>query len=188
MHAVDLYERHHLSIDDYHKMAEVGILAPDVNVELIEGEIIDMAPIGSQHAGMVAYLIDLLTHQLAKKAIINVQNPIILGTQSEPQPDLLILKPRKDFYRQAHPKPDDVFLLIEISDTTLQYDREIKIPLYATYNIPEIWLVNIKEQRLEIYRTPQPGSKLYQDIKLLDRGTASPLALEMSVDVNALFE
>lgn len=153
---------HRFSVDEYHKMGEAGILCEDDRVELIEGELIDMPPIGSNHAGEVIRLIALLSAALAGRALVSSQNPIRLGQHSEPQPDITILRRRGDFYRTAHPQPDDVLLVIEIADTTVRYDREVKIPLYARYGIPEVWLIDLQTSSVEVYL--QPSSDGYRHV------------------------
>lgn len=153
--------RHRLTTADYHKMGAAGIFGPADRVELIEGGIIDMAPIGSAHAGVVALLNNLLVPAVTGKAIVNVQNPIVLGDHSEPQPDLTVLKPRPDFYRDSHPTPTDLILLIEVAETSLDFDRQIKLPLYARYSVPEVWLVDLQQKALTIHRAPLGGA--YQE-------------------------
>ena len=140
--------------DEYQRMGEAGILAPDERVELIEGEIIVMPPIGSAHAGLVIHLNHLLTRAVDGRALVNVQNPVRLSDLSEPEPDLALLRPRDDFYTGAHPTPADTLLAIEISDTTLAYDRDVKVPMYARHDIPEVWVIDVKGKRLLVYRTP----------------------------------
>lgn len=188
MQAIELYNRYHLTVDDYHKMGEVGIIPPHLRVELIEGDIINMAPIGSRHSGTVAYLIRIISAQLNTNALLNAQNPLVLGGYSEPQPDLVVLKARDDFYRKTHPTAEDVLLLIEISDTSLAYDHTVKIPLYAKNDIKELWLVNLEEKRLEIYRTPNTKKGLYQEIKILTDGSVSPLFTKFDLNIAELFE
>jgi len=157
--------RHYLlTVEDYHKMGEVGILCEDDRVELIEGELIEMAPIGSDHAGRVIGLNALLSRTLAGQALVSPQNPVRLSIHSEPQPDLTVLRLRGDFYRKSHPQPEDVLLLIEVADTTVRYDRDVKIPLYARHGIPEVWLIDLQQERVEIYR--QPSSDGYRQILL----------------------
>jgi len=162
-------------------MAEVGILSEDDRVELIEGEIIKMTPIRSRHAGCVSRLNARL---LSETAIVSVQNPLRLSNLSEPKPDIILLRPRNDFYSNAHRTPTDVLLIIEVSDTSLEYDRDIKIPLYATASISEVWLVNLIKDMIEIYREPQEG--MYREVRYFTRGeTVSPLfnpKLTLSVD------
>ena len=134
--ALDLYQRHRLTVHDFHRMGEAGILPVEGRLELIEGEIIAMAPIGSRHAAIVTRANMLFVQAVAGRAIVSVQNPIILGEHSEPEPDLALIQPRDDFYALALPRADEVLLIVEVADTTLRYDREIKIPLYARHGIP----------------------------------------------------
>nr|VFK56763.1 MAG: Endonuclease, Uma2 family (restriction endonuclease fold) [Candidatus Kentron sp. TC] len=146
--------RHSFNVDDWYAMGRTGVLAADYRGELIEGEIIDMPPIGSEHGGCVDWLHYHLSRQLGANAIVRVQNPIRLGDFSEPQPDIVIARPRDGFYRRAHPTPADILLVIEVADHSLGYDRAIKGALYARYGIPEYWLLNPPEQRLECYQSP----------------------------------
>lgn len=150
--AQDILQRHRLSVDEYHRMASTGILPEDSRVELINGEIIDMAPIGSRHAAAVKQLTRILSRAVGDTAIVSVQDPIHLDPHTEPQPDLALLRPREDFYRTAHPRADDVLLIIEVADASLRYEREIKIPLYARHGIPEVWLVDLLDNRLQRFR------------------------------------
>jgi Uma2 family endonuclease len=145
------------STSQYHQMMETGILTESDRVELIRGEIVEMAAIGRRHASQVRRLNTFFSEQLGGRAIVDVQNPIELSDRSEPQPDIALLHPRDDFYESRHPQPSDVFLLIEVADTTIETDREIKIPLYAEANIPEVWIVNLNEQCIEVYRHPTGG-------------------------------
>ncbi|MGH8548749.1 MAG: Uma2 family endonuclease [Methylococcales bacterium] len=156
------YKPHRLSVADYYRMAEVGILSVEDHVELIEGELIDMPPIGILHAGTVDYLVNLLSLAAGKQAIIRTQNPIVLGLFSEPQPDITLLRARADYYRSSHPGPADILLIIEVADTTLRFDREFKIPLYAQHGIPESWVVDLNKQLLHVYRQPAGGRYLEQ--------------------------
>ncbi|HSE84154.1 MAG TPA: Uma2 family endonuclease [Thermodesulfobacteriota bacterium] len=165
--------KRYFNITEYYRMAEAGILSEDDRVELIKGEIIKMAPIGSRHAGCVSRLNNLLSRQVGGTALVNVQNPVRLSDFSEPQPDIALLKPRDDFYSNGHPTPNDVLLIIEVSDTSLEYDRDIKVPLYATALIQEVWLVNLMKDIVEIYREPRSG--IYRDVHYATRGeTANP--------------
>ena len=135
-------------------MAETGLLKPDARVELLNGQIIDMSPIGPFHGSVTKYLIQVFTDANQGKWILQVQDPVRLNDQSEPQPDLVLLKRSPDFYRKRHPRPEDVFLLVEISDTTLAIDREEKLPAYGRAGIPEVWIVNLIELTVEVYREP----------------------------------
>ena len=146
--------RYRLTVAEYHRLGENGIFDEDFRVELIEGDLIAMPPIGEQHASKTRLLNRLFSLQVGDTAIVDVQNPVALDVHSEPQPDMVLLKPRPDFYASAHPGPEDVLLLIEVSDSTLRYDRDIKVPLYAKAGIPEVWLLDVTGQRLEIYRRP----------------------------------
>lgn len=146
------------TVDEYYRMAEAGIFSEDDRVELIEGEIIKMSPIGSPHAGCVKRLNGLFSEKLGSRAILSVQDPIRLSETTEPQPDIALLIPRADFYSQRHPQPQEVLLLIEVSDTTIEYDREVKIPLYAAAGIIEVWIVSLAEELIEVYRQPLTNS------------------------------
>jgi Uma2 family endonuclease len=184
----DLILKHRLTIEDYHKMGEAGIFTEDARVELIEGELFDMPPIGSGHAGLVMILIRLLTRAVEDLAIVGAQTPIVLGEESEPQPDIVVLKPRDDYYRRSHPGPDDVLLLIEVADSSAHYDRSVKIPLYARYRIPEVWLIDLPHKRLEVYCHPQPEHAAYQRLEQYPDGTVSPeLLLDVTINVADLF-
>jgi Uma2 family endonuclease len=146
--------RHLFSVADYHRMADAGILAEGDRVELIEGEIVAMAPIREPHASCVARTTRLLILTLGDRAQINPQNPVRLNDFSEPQPDLAVVRPRPDFYRQAHPTAEDIYLLVEISDTSLAYDRRVKIPLYGRNGILEVWQVDLTGELVRVFRNP----------------------------------
>ncbi|WP_233258222.1 Uma2 family endonuclease [[Phormidium] sp. ETS-05] len=164
------------TIDQYHQMAENGIFAPSDRLELIQGEIIEMSPIGSRHAAWVDRLNQLFNRRLPESTIVRVQNPISLGdNQSEPQPDITILAPRSDFYLNAHPQPQDILLLVEVADTSADYDREVKIPLYAAAGITEVWLLDLGAEIWEVYR--QPTAAGYQEMQQLPPGSSiAPLS------------
>ena len=129
-------ERRYFTVSEYDRMIEAGILTKDDRVELIEGEIIKMAPINSRHAACVNRLNRLLNRKAGKVAIVSVQNPIHLGEYSEPEPDLALLRPRDDFYAQSHPKPKDMLLAVEVADSSAAKDRNLKVPLFARAGIP----------------------------------------------------
>ncbi len=149
-------------------MFEVGVLTESERVELIDGEIIEMAPIGPRHAACVDRLAEFLSNKIKKLAIVRVQNPIELSEDSEPQPDVTLLKRRADFYAQGHPTPEDVLIAIEVADTTLESDRMVKLPSYARAGIPEAWLIDLVNDRLEIHSSPTSG--IYQEVRLVLRG------------------
>ncbi len=181
------FSGHKLTVADYHRLGAEGALRPENRTELINGEISEMAPIGSAHAGIVAKLIRLMTRAVGEKAIINAQNPILLKPDSEPEPDLVLLRPRDDYYTKSHPEPVNVILVVEVADTTLRKDRDIKIPLYAKHGIPEVWLVDLENNLLHVFRAPTADG--YREIESLDKpGTIAPRLLpECGVDLSGLF-
>ncbi len=138
-------------------MAERGILSLNDRTELIEGEILHMSPIGSRHAACVNRLTAILTNLLNNQAIVSVQNPIQLSHFSEPEPDVALLAPRADFYATHLPTPADVLMVMEVADTSIEYDRTVKLPLYARSGIPEVWIINLNTNRIEIYTQPAIG-------------------------------
>lgn len=177
---------HRITVDQYYRMAEVGLLAPDERVELIDGVIIDMAPIGSRHAGVLRRLNRLLTVAVRTRGILSSQLPVRLGRSSEPQPDLAILKPRDDFYDGAHPQPEDVLLLIEVSATSIRHDLRVKVPLYARHRIPEVWVVDLTGGLLYLHRRPEAGTYAEQS-SLADPGVLALAALpDVEVDLSGI--
>jgi Uma2 family endonuclease len=153
--------RHPITVQEFFRMGESGVLAPDARIELIEGELIDMAPIGPAHAGRTTRIGTILHRGVADHAIVSTQNPIILGDLNAPQPDITLLKPRADFYEIEHPHPDDVLLVVEVADSSLTYDRDRKLPLYGRFRIPELWVVDIAGRTISIHRDPQPAQGTY---------------------------
>ena len=160
--------KNHFTVSEYERMGETGMFPPDARVELIEGEIIEMSPIGSRHAACVRLLSRALNQQVGENAIVSIQNPIRLDDFSEPQPDVALLKFRQDSYRNGHPGPDDVLFVIEVADTTVHYDRHVKVPLYARAGIPEALLFNLPDDLLEYFSRPEVGA--YQLNHVLRRG------------------
>jgi Uma2 family endonuclease len=179
--------RHRLTVADYFRMGEVGILAPDARVELIDGEIIDMAPIGSPHVSAVLHLDRLFQEAAKDKAFVLVQSPITLGEHSAPQPDLALLRPRADYYRSSLAGPSDVLLIVEVAQSSLRFDRDNKIPLYARYGIPEVWLVDPQAKRLVRFRNPQQGAYALVDQPDLSSALDVAALPETCLDLNALF-
>jgi Uma2 family endonuclease len=165
--------RHRFTVADFHRMGEAGILNEDSRVELIDGELIEMAPIGPKHASIVDLLSNCLSRQIDADKLLRTQNPIVLDRFGEVQPDIAIV--RKRSYFDAHPGPEDALLLIEVSDRTIGYDRDTKIPRYAAHGIPEVWIVSVAERWIEIYREPQPSAQRYENIKRIDHGELSVL-------------
>lgn len=135
-------------------MAETGVLPPKARVELLDGEIIDMSPIGPFHGGVTNYLSEFFINAAKGRWMTSNQNPVRLDDYSEPQPDLMLLKPLKDFYRNRHPQPADVYLLIEVADTSLLRDVNEKLPIYGRSGIGEVWIVNLNDETIEVYRKP----------------------------------
>jgi len=172
----ELLRRHRLTVAEYHRMAETRVLAPDARVELIDGEIVDLAPIGTRHRSTVKRLLHLFSDAVARQAIVAVQDPVRLGDRSEPQPDLMLLAPREDFYASAHPVASDVLLLIEVSDTTARYDRIIKLALYARHGVQEVWIVDLDNRVMRVCRSPVGDA--YTDVtETTTPGVLSPQAL-----------
>jgi Uma2 family endonuclease len=165
----EVLTRYRFTVDEYHRMGEVGILPEDSRIELIAGDIVVCEPIGSYHAGTVNRLTRLWTSILGERAVVQVQNPIELADHdSEVQPDVTLLRPRADFYARGHPVAADVLLLIEVADTSLVRDRRVKIPLYARAGICEVWLVDLTDRRAEVHRDPTAGG--YTRVRALGRG------------------
>ena len=150
--------RRPFTVSEYYRMAEADILTEADRVELIAGQIVAMSPIGSRHAACVDRLNGLLHRQSEQAFIVRVQSPIALDAYSEPEPDLVLLRPRADFYAAAHPSAADVLLAVEVADTSIDYDREVKLPLYAQAGLPEVWLIDLQESRIEVFAQPQGGA------------------------------
>ena len=168
--------RRALTVAEYHRMGEVGIVHEDDRVELIEGELVAMTPIGSSHSGTINTLTRALVMAVGDRGVVAVQNPVQLDDLSEPQPDFSILKPRADDYRRATPRPHEVFLIIEVADSSLAYDRAVKRALCARHCIPEFWIVNLQADSVEVCRTPV--GEAYADLSLVERdGTLEPALL-----------
>ena len=180
--------RHRITVDEYYRMAEVGILPPDARVELIEGEIIDMAPIGTGHGGTVAQLNQLLQTAARNRAHVFVQSAVRLSDISEPEPDFALVKPRADFYKKKHPGPDDTFLIIEVSESSLRYDLQVKAPLYARHGIPEFWVIDLKGRQVRFFRSPESGQ--YADVTSTGApGLVAPVALsDVQIDLTHVLD
>jgi Uma2 family endonuclease len=168
--------RRRFTLEQYHRMGEAGILDEDDRVELIEGEIIEMTPIGPVHASVVARLTTLLVPRLGGRAILWPQNPLALARQtSEFQPDLVLLRPKADFYRSGNPGVTDALLVIEVMDTSVVRDRRVKLPIYARAGAAEVWLIDVNAETVEMYR--RPTDEGYGERREADRaGTVAPAA------------
>ena len=150
-------ERRRFTVDEYHRMAEAGILGEDDRVELIEGEIVYMSPIGGRHIACVNDLNGLLVPREGEGAIVSIQNPVRLGDHVEPEPDVTVLRWREGYRAGEMPTAADVLLLIEVADSSLNYDRQVKLRLYARALIPEVWIVNLQDRSIELYTGPSSG-------------------------------
>jgi Uma2 family endonuclease len=159
--------RRPITVTEYHRMGEVGILGERDRVELIEGELVAMSPIGSYHQGTVNRLNHSLVQAIGERAIVSVQGTVRLDDLTEPDPDFALLMPRPDFYREAHPGPSDVLLLIEVADTSLNYDRAVKRALYARHGISELWIIDLSAGEVEVCR--QPGADGYAAVTRVGR-------------------
>ncbi len=176
--------RKKFTVEEYYKLGEIGIIGPDERTELIDGDIMLMAPMGSRHAACIPRLLKIFFKALGDHALITSQTPVRLNGQFEPEPDLSILKPREDCYRYQLPQPQDIYLLIQVSVTTVEYDRNEKSVLYSQAGIIELWIVDIPAELVEVYRNPSPNG--YESVQQFRHGeTISPLAfpdIVISVD------
>jgi len=179
-------QRRLFTVQEYHLMGEAGVFGEDDRVELIEGEIIEMAAIGTRHASCVKRLIAVFSDLERRRAILGVQDPIQLSERTEPQPDVVLLQPRADYYATAHPIPSEVLLLVEVSDSTVDFDRNVKVPNYARSGIREVWLWDLEVNCLEVYREPIANG--YGSMQKFERGQlVSPLAFpEFGVSVDLI--
>ena len=176
-------KRQLFSVDEYYKMAEVGIIKPTDRVELIKGEIIQMSPIKSRHAGTINILIRFFFKKLGISSSIISQNPIRLNNFTEPEPDIVLAKYQENEYLDQHPQPEDIYLVIEVADSSLEYDRKVKAPLYAEAGIPEYWIINLEEKQVEVFSQPSNGT--YQSEQIAQPTdtlicTSLPLTLKAS--------
>lgn len=169
-------------------MGETGVLAPETRIELIDGELIDMPPVGPQHASRAKRVSALLHRAIGERAIVSTQDPILLGDLNAPQPDIALLVPRDDFFEAEHPRPADVLLLIEVADTSLAYDYDRKLPLYARFGIPEVWLIDIAGRTVMIHRDPKAEQARYAvPFPLEPPGLIRPVMLpDIELDLSAL--
>jgi Uma2 family endonuclease len=178
--------RHRLNVGAYYKMAEAGILTHNDRVELIGGEVFDMTPIGSVHAGKTNRLNRLFARAAADGlALVSVQSPLRLDAYNEPEPDVMLLKPTEDDYQGRHPGATDVLLLVELSDSSLVHDRGTKLPLYAKFGVPEVWIVDLRGAAIEVYR--QPAGDAYVHKERLTSGSLAPVLVPgVTIEVRAL--
>ena len=159
--------------ESFQRLAQLGILREDERVELIDGQVVEMTPIGERHAACVRRVAHHLSHVLRDVAIVDVQNPLVLDGHHVPQPDLMVLEPRADLY-PSHPQASDTLLVVEVADTSLAYDVNVKLPLYARAGIPEAWLVDLPADLIWVRR--EPAGDTYTNVRAVCRGdTISPL-------------
>lgn len=184
---LDHPQKHPISAAEYLRMGEAGVFAPEARLELIEGEIIEMAPIGSPHAGCVNRLTRLFIQRAGRAAVVAVQNPVIISNLSVPQPDLALLAPRADDYAASHPETGDVLLVVEVADTMLEFDLGRKATVYARCGIAELWVVDVNERAIHVFR--QPGGNGYAGASCVRAGEGISCAAlpAIMVDVAELF-
>ena len=176
-----------ITIKEYHKMAEVGIIQPDEKVELINGRIIKIiSPVNKRHSSHVKRINQLLSRKLYRKATIGVQDPILIPFDSEPEPDISVLKYSEDQYADGHPLPEDVYILIEVSDSTLKRDKTEKLELYASANIPEYWVINLIDNCVEVFQNPKDN--FYQKHLMLTSNDILNLPFEKTLKVSDILK
>jgi Uma2 family endonuclease len=175
------------TVAEYHRMADAGIFTEDDRVELIEGEVVAMSPIGPRHAACVKKLAALVRDRTSSHAlVVGVQDPVRLSDSSEPLPDISVLRPREDFYAEDHPGPADVLILIEVADASVMYDRSTKLPVYARSGIAEVWLVDLVKNIVDLYSSPGPNA--YAKQERFERGALvlSRSLPELAIAVNEI--
>jgi Uma2 family endonuclease len=180
-------KRHRLNVEQYHRMGEAGVFAPGARVELIEGDVIDMAPMGTRHWAAVSRLNRLLVQTTGERALVSVQLPIRLDAHSEPEPDLAVLKPRDDFYASALPTGHDAYLVIEVADTGLAYDLKLKSRLYAMHGVPAYWVVDLAAGRLLTFAAPQGETYTAVTATAAPGTLALPGLADIALDLSELF-
>jgi Uma2 family endonuclease len=167
--------RKRFTVEDYYRMGETGILSENERTELIEGEIIEMSPIGDPHMIAVNRANMIFARGIGDKVVVSVQNPAFMDRYNLPQPDVVLIRPREGFYGAGKPNPEDVVLLIEVSDTSLRFDRRVKVPIYARSGIREVWVIDLQNGSVYVYRGPRDNA--YSLIEMKQRSdTVSPEA------------
>ena len=175
-----------LTIDDYYKMAEVGIISRDARVELINGKVRHMSPVKSFHSSITDQLFDTLAFELRGKAMIKSQNPIKISDDSAPQPDLVVAKYYKHWYRKRHPEPEDIYLIIEVAQSSIQYDTGEKLKMYALAGIPEYWVIDLNDYKIRVYRQPDGDKYLFEEI-IDETGIATCQTIDFKLNAKELF-
>ncbi len=179
--------RRRFTVEEFWRMAEAGLFLERPRVELVDGEIVDMAPIGPRHALCVSVLSEWFVPRLAGRALLFPQLSLRLGPRTECQPDLVLVRPPRAAYRGANPAPSDALLLVEVADTSRAYDRQVKAPMYAAADVPEVWIVDVVSETVEVYR--EPASDRYREVRRVGRGgSAAPAAFpDLALPVDELF-
>ncbi|WP_018461712.1 Uma2 family endonuclease [Thermus oshimai] len=173
--------RHRFSAEDFHRMAEAGILGEDDRVELLEGEVVELSPVGKRHMAAVKKLMDaFFPLQARRQALLQVQDPLRLSPDTEPQPDLAILRFREDFYAGKIPEAEDALLVIEVAESSLDYDLKVKLPLYAKAGVPEVWVVDLESRRVHVFRAPEGGA--YRVAEAVEGGRLEALGLSIPLE------
>ena len=180
-------QRHVFTVDEFARMGEAGVFAEEDRVELIDGEICEMTPIGPRHAVVVNVLAELLITRLAGKAYVSIQNPVRLDRHTEPQPDLTVARRRLDAYADRHPEAGDILLVVEVADSSLRYDRVEKVPRYGRADIPETWLVNLSAETVTVYTGPGPGGYANEQIRRRGEVIAAIGVPELGLRVDEIF-
>jgi len=178
--------RKRFTVDDYYRMGEAGILTQDDRVELIEGEIVEMSPIGDRHAMTVNRLNMIFAKVLSDRAVVSVQNPVWLDRYNHPQPDVMLIRPREGFYGSGHPHPEDVVLLIEVAETTLRFDRSVKLPIYARCGVPEVWIADLNTDTVHIFRKPQRNAYSFTESRGRNESVSPESFPDLSLQVTNL--
>ena len=179
--------RYRFTVDEFARMGEAGIFTADERVELIDGEILEMTPIGALHAAVVSRLTELLVTRLAGKAYVSVQNPIRLGDHTEPQPDLVVARRRDSLYTDRHPEAGDIHLVIEVADSSLRYDKLEKVPRYGRAGIPETWLVDLEAGEITVYTEPGPRGYAKQQVRPRGSELAATRVPDLTISVDEIF-
>ena len=173
--AVAQESRRRLTVDEYQRMTEIGIFHEDDHVELLDGELHQMAAMNGPHVACVMRFTNWFAPRIAPQALVSVQSAVRLSGYSAPEPDIVLLRYRDDFYADPLPGPDDILLIVEVADTTLRYDRDVKVPLYAAAGVADVWLVDLNRRRVTVYREPSPEG-YRQVVHHTRRAVLSPLA------------
>jgi Uma2 family endonuclease len=182
----DLPRRHSITVTEYVRMGEAHVLAHDARLELMDGEIVEMAPIGSAHAAVV-YRLDTLLRKVAPSAMVFVQSPLVLGERSVPQPDVMLLRPRADEYYNSLPVASDALLVVEVADTTLRYDMDVKRLLYARAGVAELWIVDIDRREMHVYRDAGREYSIHRVLTASDYAAVGTLGDDVGLTVSTLF-